>query len=90
MYVRFIRPFMSKENMQLNGHFNVFLCDSFLPPKATSQEERKKDFDKIFNHYDVVSMLLNSLGADDFFFLLLHTYPFNLFDPWSILMYDAL
>lgn len=66
--MRFIRPFMSKENMQLNGNFNVFLCDSFLPPKATSQEERKKDFDKIFNHYDVVSMLLNSLGADDFFF----------------------
>lgn len=77
MYVRFIRPCMSKENMQLNGNFIVF---SFLPPKATSQEERKKDFDKIFNHYDVVSMLLNSLGADDFFFFL-RTYPFNLFDP---------
>lgn len=28
---------------------------SFLPPQATSREERKRDFEKIFAHYDVVS-----------------------------------
>lgn len=49
----------------------MFSSDPFLPPEATSQEARKKDFDKIFNHYDVVSMSLNSLW----------THPFNLFEP---------
>lgn len=72
--------------MQLNGNFNVFLCDSFLPPKATSLEERKKDFDKIFNHYDVVSMLLNSLGADDFFFCVLILSIYLTLDQFSCMM----
>lgn len=73
MYVCFFKPYISQENVRLY-HCKVSLWS--ISYKATSQEERKKDFDKIFNHYDVVSMLLNSLVLTPS----LCSDPFNLFD----------
>lgn len=41
------------------------MMPSLFPLQASSQKERKRDFEKIFAHYDVVRMFFNLSTVDN-------------------------